>query len=97
VKGRVKVEMTTGLILVDVQNDFIDGSLAVNSANSIISTINYLLLHHQFKLIIASQDYHPKDHISFASTHQGSNQFTTILIEQNGNQGNFHILSIINQ
>lgn len=57
------------LLIVDVQHDFLPGgSLAVESADSIISPINhYLSL--PFDYIFATRDYHPPKHISFASTH----------------------------
>ncbi len=57
------------LVLVDLQNDFCPGgSLAVKEGDRIIPLINKL--QNQFELIIATQDWHPKDHLSFASNHQ---------------------------
>lgn len=61
-------QSSTALIVVDVQNDFITGSLAVANAKSIITPINELAKH--FEQVIITQDYHPHGHISFASTHQ---------------------------
>ena len=55
------------LIIVDMQNDFIDGSLAVPEAKDIIDPINKLMEEGNYDLIVASQDWHPKGHISFAS------------------------------
>lgn len=57
------------LLIVDVQYDFLPGgSLAVENADSIISPINhYLTL--PFDHIVATRDYHPPKHVSFASTH----------------------------
>lgn len=52
------------LIVVDVQNDFICGSLAIPGAEEIIGRINRLL-RLPFSKIIYSQDWHPVDHISF--------------------------------
>ena len=64
------------LIIVDVQNDFCaGGSLAVNDGDSIIDNINSLSLSGKFDYIVATQDWHPLDHISFASTH-GEKPFT---------------------
>ena len=55
------------LIVVDMQNDFIDGSLAVPRAKEIIDPINKLMKEGNYDLIVASQDWHPEGHISFAS------------------------------
>ncbi len=58
------------LIVVDVQNDFLKGgALAVPEGNSIIPVINNLA--DKFEHIIYTQDWHPKDHKSFASSHPG--------------------------
>ena len=69
------------LIIVDPQNDFMPGgSLAVPSGDEIIPIINKL--QEKFDLVIASQDWHPEGHASFASSHKGKNEFETI--ELNG-------------
>lgn len=57
------------LVVVDVQNDFVTGSLAVPDATSIINPINSILAL-PFAVKIGTKDYHPPDHISFASNHQ---------------------------
>ncbi len=58
------------LIIVDVQNDFVEGgALAVSGGRSIVPIINEL--QPQFELIIATQDWHPADHGSFAANHPG--------------------------
>lgn len=57
------------LIVVDVQFDFVRGSLAVPEAESIVDGINSLLDNLPFIKKIATKDYHPPDHISFAATH----------------------------
>lgn len=57
----------TALIIVDIQNDFIPGgALAVKEGDKIIPLINQLL-QMDFDLKIASKDWHPIDHGSFAS------------------------------
>jgi nicotinamidase/pyrazinamidase len=59
----------TALLLVDIQNDFCNGSLAVPHAQEIISVVNNLTK--KFEYIIATQDWHPADHLSFAVNHKG--------------------------
>lgn len=58
------------LILVDLQNDFCPGgNLAVSGGHEVIPLANALQPH--FELIIATQDWHPHDHMSFAINHPG--------------------------
>jgi nicotinamidase/pyrazinamidase len=58
------------LIVVDIQNDFIPGgSLAVPAGNEIIPIVNRL--EKKFLLVVATQDWHPESHLSFASNHPG--------------------------
>ncbi|MDN3595803.1 bifunctional nicotinamidase/pyrazinamidase [Zunongwangia endophytica] len=56
------------LVLIDVQNDFMPGgALAVSDGDQIVPIINRL--QDKFDLVIATQDWHPAGHASFASTH----------------------------
>jgi len=65
------------LIVVDVQNDFFEGgALAVPQSNSIIPFVNQLINH--FDLVVFTQDWHPANHKSFASNHEGKNPFEVI-------------------
>ena len=58
------------LILVDLQNDFVTGgALAVPDGDAVIAVANRLMP--QFDLVIATQDWHPANHKSFASQHEG--------------------------
>ncbi|MCB1045118.1 MAG: bifunctional nicotinamidase/pyrazinamidase [Acidobacteria bacterium] len=58
------------LIIVDVQHDFLPGgTLAVQKGDEVIPVINELIP--RFEHVIATQDWHPADHLSFASQHQG--------------------------
>ena len=58
------------LIIVDVQNDFIPGgALAVGEGDQVVPVIN--ALQNKFKHVIATQDFHPADHGSFAANHSG--------------------------
>jgi nicotinamidase/pyrazinamidase len=68
------------LLLIDIQNDFIPGgSLAVPGGDEIIPRVNELQKH--FDLVVATQDWHPADHKSFASNHQGKNVFEHIELD----------------
>ena len=56
------------LLLIDLQNDFLpSGALAVPHGDDILPIINQLIP--RFDLVIASQDWHPAHHASFASNH----------------------------
>jgi nicotinamidase/pyrazinamidase len=58
------------LIVVDIQNDFLPGgALAVSRGDEIIPIVNRLIP--KFELVIATQDWHPANHGSFASNHPG--------------------------
>lgn len=60
----------TALIMVDLQNDFCyGGSLAVAEGDAVVPLANQLQSH--FDIIVATKDWHPKDHMSFASNHPG--------------------------
>jgi nicotinamidase/pyrazinamidase len=60
------------LILVDLQNDFVPGgALAVREGDAVIPVANRV--QQAFDLIVASRDWHPRDHGSFAANHPGRN------------------------
>lgn len=64
------------LLLIDIQNDFLPGgALAVAEGDQIIPIVNQL--HDHLDLVVATQDWHPADHKSFASNHEGKNPFET--------------------
>lgn len=66
--------MMKALIIIDLQNDFVPGgTLAVPEGDKIVTVINDL--QEKFELIIATQDWHPKDHSSFAANHPGRKEF----------------------
>jgi nicotinamidase/pyrazinamidase len=61
--------MKKGLLIVDLQNDFLpEGPLAVPHANEIIPLVNELV-QKPFDCLVASKDWHPNDHGSFADNH----------------------------
>lgn len=66
----------SALVIVDVQNDFISGSLPVPNGSEVIPKINELIKSRRWDIIIATKDWHPKDHCSFSSTHKGVKEHT---------------------
>lgn len=69
------------LLLVDLQNDFCQGgALAVDKGDEVIAVANQLMPY--FKMIVATQDWHPKNHQSFASQHPTHKVGDTILFHQ---------------
>ena len=65
------------LILIDIQNDFLpSGALPVPDGDSIIPVVNKL--QDYFDLVIATLDWHPVDHKSFASNHVGKKPLDVI-------------------
>lgn len=70
----IHINKEDALIIVDMQNDFIPGgALAVDEGDEIVDGINRISEKFREKgaLIILTQDWHPKDHMSFASNHPG--------------------------
>lgn len=63
--GKIKI-----LTIVDMQNDYMEGGpMAVKGASKLIPIINELIKNGEYDAIIATQDWHPSNHISFAATH----------------------------
>jgi len=68
------------LVVVDVQYDFLPGgNLAVAGGDEIVPLINALAK--KFKNVVFTQDWHPADHISFASQHPGKAPFETVELD----------------
>jgi nicotinamidase/pyrazinamidase len=62
------------LLLIDIQNDFVPGgALAVPGGDAVIPLVN--ALQPRFELVVATQDWHPAGHGSFASSHAGRQPF----------------------
>ncbi len=69
----------SALIVIDVQNDFCPGgALAVPQGDAIIPAVNRLIA--LSDLVVLTQDWHPKGHGSFASSHAGRQPFETITV-----------------
>lgn len=65
------------ILLIDIQNDFLPGgALAVPEGDAIIPVVNALIP--EFELVVATQDWHPADHKSFAVNHPGRTVYEQI-------------------
>ncbi len=65
------------LIVIDLQNDFCPGgALAVAGGDEIVPFVNDLVV--RFEHVVLTQDWHPADHSSFASQHEGKGPFETV-------------------
>ena len=76
----------SALLVIDMQYDFMEGgSLEVQEANSLIDPINDLMKL-DWGIVVASRDWHPLNHVSFAANHPGSNPFDEITLEDGTKQ-----------
>jgi len=65
------------LLVVDIQNDFCPGgALSVPAGNEVVPIINRLA--RRFQHVVLTQDWHPRGHQSFASSHPGAKPYETI-------------------
>lgn len=78
----------TAFIVVDVQNDFCPGgALAVPGGDEIIGPINQLIRKNRemegelFEKVIATADWHPEQHVSFADEYAGKEAFETVTVD----------------
>ena len=68
------------LIIVDLQNDFLPGgALAVPHGDEVVPMANQL--QQKFELVLATQDWHPRDHGSFAANHPGKKSGQHIILD----------------
>jgi len=71
---------TSAFIVIDVQNDFCpEGALAVADGDAVVAPINAMMA--DFDHVILTQDWHPHDHSSFASQHDGLDAFSTTTMD----------------
>jgi nicotinamidase/pyrazinamidase len=69
----------SALLVVDLQPDFMPGgALPVAEGDRIVAPIRDLLLSGRFDVVVATQDWHPPHHVSFASHHPGKKPFEVI-------------------
>ena len=72
--------MNRALLLVDIQNDFMPfGSLPVKDGDAVVPVANAAAS--EFEFVIATQDWHPPDHGSFASAHEGRSPGELIMLD----------------
>ncbi len=75
----MQLQPTDALLVIDVQNDFMPGgALAIADGDAIVPLINTLAK--KFDHVILTQDWHPTQHISFATTHANKQPFETIQV-----------------
>ncbi|GAA0890024.1 bifunctional nicotinamidase/pyrazinamidase [Rhodanobacter soli] len=71
----------SALILVDVQPDFMPGgTLACHEGDAVVPGIDALLRQRRFRHMVATQDWHPRGHISFAGSHPSRAPFEQITL-----------------
>lgn len=69
------------LILVDIQPDFMPGgALPCDHGDALVAGIDQLLRQRRFRHVVATQDWHPPGHVSFASSHPGRTAFEQITL-----------------
>ncbi|MGI9358807.1 MAG: bifunctional nicotinamidase/pyrazinamidase [Paracoccaceae bacterium] len=69
--------MSEAFLVIDVQNDYCTGgALAVLNGEMIVQPINEAMDH--FDLVLLTQDWHPQEHKSFASSHENKRPFDTV-------------------
>lgn len=70
----------TALIVVDIQNDFLPGgALPVPRGEEVIPKANKLM--EQVDVVVATQDWHPRGHLSFAANHPGKTEYEVITLD----------------
>jgi len=77
---KINPNSNEALIIVDIQNDFCEGgALEVPEASKIIDKSNKVI--NRFDQVILTQDWHPSDHISFATQHKDKKPFDIINLD----------------
>lgn len=76
----IEIKPDDVLLVVDMQYDFMPGgNLAVSGGDEIVPLVNALA--RKFRNVVLTQDWHPADHISFASQHSGKAPFETVELD----------------
>lgn len=78
--GRLSINSERGtLIVIDLQPDFMeDGALPTQGSRTVLAPLAELMVSGHFRHCVATQDWHPPGHISFASSHPGRQPFDVI-------------------
>lgn len=78
--AKIRTNNRDVLVVVDIQNDFCPGgSLSVPRGHEVVPLINRLA--ERFPHVVLTQDWHPPDHLSFASAHLGKKPYDTIVVD----------------
>ncbi|MEZ0222036.1 bifunctional nicotinamidase/pyrazinamidase [Tardiphaga sp. 1201_B9_N1_1] len=78
--GKVSLDRTSVLLVIDVQNCFLPGgSLAVKDGDKVVPVINGIAK--KFADVVMTQDWHTPGHISFASSHSDKKPFETLEVK----------------
>jgi len=76
----MKISGQDVLLAIDVQNDFCTGgALAVPSGEKVVPAINRIA--QKFANVVLTQDWHPRDHVSFAANHSARQPFETVELD----------------
>lgn len=75
--AQTRLADTDVLVVIDLQVDFCPGgALAVPHGDAVVAAVNVLA--GRFRNVVLTQDWHPRGHVSFASSHAGKKPFDTI-------------------
>lgn len=75
------ITASTALIVIDLQPDFMPGgALPCHEGDTIVAPIARLLAEGRYRTVVATQDWHPRGHASFASSHPGRQPFERIFL-----------------
>jgi nicotinamidase/pyrazinamidase len=81
----MQLRHTDALLVIDMQLDFLPGgALAVTGGDTLLPGINTLAA--RFDHVLLTQDWHPRNHISFASSHPGKHPYTDTIEAPYGTQ-----------
>ncbi|MGY1410802.1 MULTISPECIES: nicotinamidase [unclassified Luteimonas] len=70
---------TTALLVIDLQPDFMPGgALPCHEGDAVVPGVAALVASRAYRTVVATQDWHPPGHASFASSHAGRDPFETI-------------------
>ncbi len=73
----MKISEQDVLVVIDVQNDFCSGgALAVPDGEKVVPAVNRIA--QKFRNVVLTQDWHPREHVSFASNHANKRPFDMI-------------------